>query len=139
LPSTIYLIPSLLDSEAAESLPAYITNAVKDCQVFFVEDERTSRRFLKSLWKEMVIDSYEWHLADKTTIQSQEISSAFRKAVKEGKNIGILSEAGCPGVADPGQVLVAMAHTMGAIVKPLVGPNSILLANGSDSDKNSHS
>ncbi len=128
MPSTIYLIPSLLDAEASESLPAYITTAVKDCQVFFVEDERTARRFLKSLWKEMVIDSYEWHLADKTTIQSQEISSAFRKAVKEGKNIGILSEAGCPGVADPGQVLVAMAHTMGAIVKPLVGPNSILLA-----------
>lgn len=126
--STIYLIPCLLDPEAQESLPAYIVNAVKDCQVFFVEDERTARRFLKSIWKEMVIDDHEWHLADKSTIQSQEITSAFRKAVKENKNIGIMSEAGCPGVADPGQVLVALAHTLGAQVKPLVGPNSILLA-----------
>jgi len=123
----IYLIPSHL-SENNSSLPAYIVDAVKDCRVFFVENERSARRFLKSIWKEMVIDEYEWLVADKESIKDPGIISAFRQKIKEGKNIGIISEAGCPGVADPGQQLVAIAHQNNIVVKPLVGPSSILLA-----------
>ena len=125
MPATIYLIPSVLAEQAVASLPAYILDAVKNCSVFFVENERTARRFLKSIWKEMVIDDYTWYNM-KTVVEVQ--VNAFTKMIREGKTIGIISEAGCPGVADPGQQLVHIAHELGAIVRPLVGPNSILLA-----------
>ncbi len=122
---TVYLIPSILFESATETIPGYVLHAVKDCQVFFVENERSARRYLKSIWKEMVIDDYQWvtiHKAEDT------VQEEFRKFIIGGKNIGIISEAGCPGVADPGQLLVEVAHRAGAIVKPLVGPSSILLA-----------
>lgn len=125
MPSTVYLIPTVLSEGVTESLPAYVLDAVKRCTVFFVENERTARRYLKAIWKEMVIDDYTWHnMKDVTTA----LEDAFVHALKEGKTIGIISEAGCPGVADPGQVLVHLAQKTGAVVKPLVGPNSILLA-----------
>src|ERR1043166_2624768 len=122
--SKIYLIPSLLNDEAVETIPPYIKDAVKDCHVFFVENERTARRFLKKIWKEMVIDSYEWFVVPGTS----KASDTFKQKIKEGKNVGIISEAGCPGIADPGQDLVAIAQEMNAKIKPLVGPSSILLA-----------
>jgi 16S rRNA (cytidine1402-2'-O)-methyltransferase len=122
--SIVYLIPSFLDEEAVHTIPPYINDAVKNCQVFFVENERTARRYLKKIWKEMVIDNYEWHLIT----NDANLVNTFKQKLKEGKNIGIISEAGCPGVADPGQQLVAAAHEQNAAVKPLVGPNSILLA-----------
>ena len=120
----VYLIPSLLHEEGLRSIPPYITDIVKQCQVLFVENERTSRRYLKTLAKEIVIDNYEWF----TMAVDDDTVKAFRKKIKEGKTIGIISEAGCPGIADPGQQLVAIAHEMNVEVKPLVGPNSILLA-----------
>lgn len=128
--SIVYLIPSPLDEAALDTLPDYITDAVKNCQSFFVENQRTARRFLKSLWnahlpgQDIVIDNYEWSVSD----GSQQTENVFRQKIKEGKNIGIISEAGCPGVADPGQELISIAHEMSATVKPLVGPSSILLA-----------
>ena len=122
--SIVYLIPSLLNDEAIETIPHYIVDAVKNCQVFFVENERTTRRFLKMLWKEIVIDSYEWFVISDTL----KVSDTFIKKIRQGKIIGIISEAGCPGVADPGQDLVGIAHSMDVQVQPLVGPNSILLA-----------
>jgi 16S rRNA (cytidine1402-2'-O)-methyltransferase len=122
--ATVYLIPSILHEEGINAIPSYIVDAVKNCQVFFVENERTARRYLKQLWKEIVIDNYEWY----TISDAAGISDKFRQKIKEGKNIGIISEAGCPGIADPGQVLVAIAQEMNTEVKPLVGPNSILLA-----------
>jgi 16S rRNA (cytidine1402-2'-O)-methyltransferase len=106
-------------------LPIYILDAVKSCQVFFTENERSARRYLKQLWKEMVIDNYEWYTIHKA---EDELRDTFKKLLQRGMTIGIISEAGCPGVADPGQLLVAVAHSMGAVVKPLVGPSSILLA-----------
>jgi 16S rRNA (cytidine1402-2'-O)-methyltransferase len=121
----VYLVPSLLDEKGVKALPPYLTDAVKDCQAFFVENERTARRFLKTLAKEIVIDDYEWFTIHKA---EQEVLSAFRQKLKEGKHVGIISEAGCPGVADPGQLLVAAAQEMNVEIKPLVGPNSILLA-----------
>ena len=121
----VYLIPSLLDENGIHAIPSYVLAAVKDCKVFFAENERTGRRYLKQLWKEMVIDDYEWFTIHKA---EQEVLSAFKTTLKEGKNIGIISEAGCPGIADPGQLLVAAAHEINAEVKPLVGPSSVLLA-----------
>lgn len=126
--ATVYLIPSLLAEDSLDAIPVYVTSAIKDCQVFFVENERTTRRFFKQLWKnylpeqDIVIDDYEWHvISDKST-------GDFKKRLREGKNIGIVSEAGCPGIADPGQHLIEIAQQSGVEVKPLVGPNSILLA-----------
>jgi 16S rRNA (cytidine1402-2'-O)-methyltransferase len=121
----VYLIPTVLHENANASLPVYILDAIRDCKALFVENERTARRFLKSLAKEIVIDDFEWH-----NIKEQESSmvSAFRKDISENKNVGIISEAGCPGIADPGQALVAIAQSMNAVVKPLVGPSSVLLA-----------
>jgi 16S rRNA (cytidine1402-2'-O)-methyltransferase len=121
----VYLIPSLLDEGGLKSIPACVKEAVADCQVFFTENERTARRFLKQVWKEMIIDDYEWFTIHKA---EKEVETAFVQKLKEGKNIGILSEAGCPGVADPGQLLVAAAQQMNVIIKPITGPSSILLA-----------
>jgi 16S rRNA (cytidine1402-2'-O)-methyltransferase len=125
MPATIYLIPTVLSEGQTNCLPAYLVDAVKQCSVFFVEEERTARRFLKSIWKELVIDDQLWYNMKKIT---PEIAHAFHQQIKEGKNIAIISEAGCPGVADPGQHLVSMAQEAGVTVKPLVGPSSILLA-----------
>jgi 16S rRNA (cytidine1402-2'-O)-methyltransferase len=123
--STIYLVPSLLDEAAVETIPLYIIDAVKNCTVIFAENERTARRFLKSICKEIVIDNYEWFTVHKA---EEELISTFKRKIKEEKNIAIISEAGCPGIADPGQILIAVAQQMNAIIKPLVGPSSILLA-----------
>jgi 16S rRNA (cytidine1402-2'-O)-methyltransferase len=124
-PAKVYLIPAWLYDHELSPLPPYILDAVKACQVFFVENERSARRYLKAWWKEMVIDDYEWHPIHKA---EEEVKAVFRQQLKEGKTIGIISEAGCPGVADPGQLLTEAAHQAGATVRPLVGPSSILLA-----------
>jgi 16S rRNA (cytidine1402-2'-O)-methyltransferase len=124
--SIIYLIPSVLEESATQTIPAYVRDAVGQCQVFFVENERSARRYLKSIWKEMVIDNYTWVLIDKTN--NPATLTAFNKHLRDNKTIGIISEAGCPGVADPGQLLTEAAHAAGATIKPLVGPSSILLA-----------
>ena len=122
---SVYLIPAFISEDNLQPLPVYILDAVKECRVFFVENERSARRYLKLLWKEMVIDNYEWHTIHKA---EDSVKDAFKKALQRGLTIGIISEAGCPGVADPGQLLVEAAHSMGAAVRPLVGPSSILLA-----------
>jgi 16S rRNA (cytidine1402-2'-O)-methyltransferase len=121
----VYLIPTVLYEDSLETIPAYILDAIKDCQVFFVENEKTTRRFFKKLWKEMVIDDYTWFAIHKA---EESVKQEFLQQLKAGKNIGIVSEAGCPGVADPGQHLVSAAQQAGIQIKPLVGPSSILLA-----------
>ncbi len=123
--STVYLIPAFLDEEGMDAIPAYILNAVKRSEVFFVENERSARRFLKRLWSEMEIDAYQWVVIHKA---EDSVKQEFLLQIKLGKTIAILSEAGCPGIADPGQILVSAAQNVGALVKPLVGPSSILLA-----------
>ncbi len=123
--AVVYLIPSLLSEEAKDVIPSYVGEAVKKCQVFFVENERSARRFLKKIQKDMVIDDYQW-----VTIHKAEaiVKGQFINCIQNNKTIGIISEAGCPGIADPGQILVGVAHEKGAQVRPLVGPSSILLA-----------
>ncbi len=124
-PGKVYLIPTVLYEDAVETLPAYLLDAVKQCQVFFVENEKTARRFLKKIWREMVIDDYQWFAIHKA---EEEVKRQFLQLLHAGKNIGIISEAGCPGIADPGQLLVEAAQQTNSIIKPLVGPSSILLA-----------
>jgi 16S rRNA (cytidine1402-2'-O)-methyltransferase len=122
--STVYLVPSLLAEDAVETIPNYLMDAIKNCHAFFVENERNARRYLKKIWKEMVIDNYKWYQIS----DNSQVLRAFKTFLTEGKNIGIISDAGCPGVADPGQPLIAIAHAMKVQVRPIVGPNSILLA-----------
>lgn len=121
----VYLLPMLLHEEGWEALPKDLVQWVQQCDAFFVENEKTTRRFFKKIWREMVIENYEWHTLHK--MEGEQID-AFSKLIRSGKNIGILSEAGCAGIADPGQQLVAVAQSMGAIVKPYLAPNSIILA-----------
>ena len=123
--SQVYLIPTFLDEHALQVLPAYILEAVEKCNVFFVENERSARRYLKQLKKEIVIDDFEWFTIGKA---EGEVLHTFRDKIKADNVIGIISEAGCPGVADPGQLLIAAAQELNATVIPLVGPSSVLLA-----------
>jgi len=123
--STIYLIPSVLQDTSLETIPSYILTAIKNCQVIFAENERTTRRYFKSLDSNIIIDEFEWFTIHKTEIEQ---GDNFRKKITENKNIAIVSEAGCPGIADPGQQLIRIAQEMNCIIRPLTGPSSILLA-----------
>lgn len=121
----VLLLPMLLHEEGWEALPKDVAVWVQSCDAFFVENEKTTRRFFKKIWKEMVIDDYQWfpiHQVEATQVD------AFVQLLKSGKTIGIVSEAGCAGIADPGQILVGAAQKLGAIVKPYLGPSSILLS-----------
>lgn len=121
----IYLIPTLLAEDATETIPPYVMKSVEKCQVFYAENLRTARRFLKKMNPAIVIDNFHWHEMGK---DERAVESSFRQDIKSKCIIGIMSEAGCPGVADPGQKLVQIAQQMGETIKPLVGPSSILLA-----------
>lgn len=121
----VYLVPVALHEEGMQAIPAYVQDAVKECNVFFVENERSARRFLKKLWKEIPIDDRRWYPIHKA---EEEVLGKFRKELAAGQTIGILSEAGCPGIADPGQLLVGEAQRMKAVVHPFTGPSSIFLA-----------
>ena len=104
---TLYLIPSLLHEEGVESIPGTVLDSIKKCQVFLVENERTTRRYFKKLWKEMVIDDYDWlTMGDEDKLAAT--VELFKQRIREGKNVGIVSEAGSPGIADPGQAFVAL-------------------------------
>ena len=123
--SIVYIIPSFLSEDSVDTIPVYVIDVIKNCKVIFAENERTARRFLKSICKEIVIDDYEWFTIHKA--EAEQIAM-FKQRIKEEKNIAIISEAGCPGIADPGQLLVQAAQQLNVTVKPLVGPSSILLA-----------
>ena len=128
-PATVYLVPAQLADDGYNALPEYLTGCIRSCQVFFTENERSTRRYFKALWKaklpgqDIVIDEHEW-----VNMEAADAVPLFREHLAKGSVIGLVSEAGCPGVADPGQRFVALAQEAGATVKPLVGPSSILLA-----------
>lgn len=121
----VYLIPCPLYPQAWQSLPPYIAETVRKIRVFFVEELRTARRFLKGLDPSGNLEDLTFSLVNEHQPADLELAS---RCWKQGQDIGILSEAGCPGVADPGQELVAAAHLQGIRVIPLVGPNAVLLA-----------
>lgn len=123
----LYLIPTTLAPETSEAvLPAQIKEAITRTDYYFVENIRTARRFISELKIGKVIDNIHFFELTKDTSIS-EVRKYF-DAVPRGQNISIMSEAGCPGVADPGALAVKVAHQLGVKVMPLVGPSSILLA-----------
>lgn len=125
--ASLYLIPSSLGGENTEDiLPAGHTRLLNSLDVFIVENLRTARRFLRSAGFTGNFDDITFHLLNKHTSRVE--LSGFLKDAISGKNVGLLSEAGCPCIADPGQEVVRQAHMLGIRVVPLVGPSSILLA-----------
>jgi 16S rRNA (cytidine1402-2'-O)-methyltransferase len=125
--STLYLIPCPIAENALHTVPLYAQEIARNLDVFIVERAKTARHFIKSLGPPRPIQEMVFvELADNESFEEAE--SVFREAVKSGKDLGLLSEAGCPGVADPGAAIVALAHREGVKVVPLVGPSSILLA-----------
>jgi 16S rRNA (cytidine1402-2'-O)-methyltransferase len=122
---SLYLIPTVLAEQTAEKvLSPQILDVIKNLDVFFVEDIRTARRFISSLKLGKVIDNITFIELHKDTPEAETMNNLRSLSV----DAGIISEAGCPGVADPGAVAVHFAHQMGIRVIPLVGPSSILLA-----------
>ncbi|MBC9910480.1 SAM-dependent methyltransferase [Chitinophaga varians] len=121
----VYLIPTVLSADALFSIPAYITAIAQQLRVFYVENERTARRYLKALDRNINID--ELQLLPMHENQPPDTALA-RKLLLAGTDIGVLSEAGCPAIADPGHLVVQAAHSIDARVIPMVGPNSMLLA-----------
>lgn len=122
----IYLIPTPLAEDTNDALPPATVSIAQKLDVFIVERAKTARHFLKSI-------SIETPLSNLTIFEMNEAGEgidfqAIKQILDTGKSIGVLSEAGCPGVADPGAKVVAWAHRNSIEVVPLVGPSSILLA-----------
>ncbi|GAA3947229.1 SAM-dependent methyltransferase [Hymenobacter algoricola] len=124
---TLYLIPTVLaEATGAQVLPAQVAARVAVLACFLVENARTARRFIKSVAPQQVIEELAITVIDKDSTEA-EITAAL-KLVTAGQDAGVISEAGCPGVADPGAEIVRLAHQLGIKVVPLVGPSSLLLA-----------
>ncbi len=125
---TLYLIPTVLsDSAPLENvLPSGNTAVVVRLKHFIVENVRTARRFLKRVDREIDIDSLTFYELNQHT-DAMQIGS-FVQPLQQGFDMGVISEAGCPAVADPGADVVAVAQKMGARVVPMVGPSSILMS-----------
>ena len=124
---TLYLIPTSLGETSFDKiLPAYNNLIISDLKYFIVEDIRTARRFLKKSNPQIVIDNLTFFQLNQHT--SPEEISTFLTPMNQGNDMGVISEAGCPAIADPGADVVAIAQKNGYKVVPLVGPSSILLA-----------
>lgn len=122
---SLILIPIPIAEGELKTLSPEITYYTKILTHYFAENVRTARRFLRSLHPDLIIDTLNFSEIDKHNGPDVNLFKAWLKA---GYSVGILSESGCPGIADPGAELVAVAQNMGAKVTPLVGPNSIILA-----------
>jgi 16S rRNA (cytidine1402-2'-O)-methyltransferase len=124
----IFMIPNVIADDTQDSnIPSIVKDAILKTDVFLVEDLRTARRYISSLKLGLVIESLEFQILDKKT-SFDEIFEILQPAINDGKNFGVISESGCPGIADPGAKLVHLAHQFGLKVVPFVGPSSILLA-----------
>ena len=123
----LYLIPTTLGEVAPDDvLPQTVKRAIDFINDYVVENEKTARKFIKSINPEKVQANLRINVLNKHTEISEH--NAMIQPCLEGRNVGLMSEAGCPGVADPGAVIVKLAHERGIQVVPLVGPSSILLA-----------
>lgn len=126
--STLYLLPTpLAEGTAPQVLPPQVVAAVARLPYFLVENARTARRFVKEVAPARVIEAIQFAVIDKDSSE-KEVRQALEPLLKPGFDAGILSEAGCPGIADPGAALAREAHRLGLRVVPLVGPSSLLLA-----------
>lgn len=125
--TALYLLPVTLGDTPIESvLPSYNKEIILQIKHFIVEDVRSARRFLKKVDKEIDIDALSFYPLNKHT--SPEEISGYLKPLAEGDSMGVISEAGCPAVADPGADVVAIAQRKNMKVVPLVGPSSIILS-----------
>ncbi|MBP6065613.1 MAG: SAM-dependent methyltransferase [Bacteroides sp.] len=125
--TALYLIPVTLGDTTIESvLPSYNKEVVLAIRHFIVEDIRSARRFLKKVDREIDIDTLTFYPLNKHT--SPEEISGYLRPLLNGESMGVLSEAGCPAVADPGADVVAIAQRKDLKVVPLVGPSSIILS-----------
>lgn len=123
---TLYLIPVALGETNNDKLfPNLNLRLLDELEYLVVENEKSARRFIRSTGNKRDFDGLELILLDKRTKQ-HEISRPIELLI-QGKDVGIMSEAGCPGVADPGQILISQAHQFNIKVVPLIGPSSILL------------
>ena len=124
---TLYLIPvGLSDTPLADVLPARNFGIVKELKYFIVENVRSARRFLKRCDPTIDIDTLSFYTLNRHT-DAAEIANMLLP-LTEGNDMGVISEAGCPAIADPGADVVAIAQQKGFDVVPLVGPSSILMA-----------
>lgn len=121
MPGTLYAIPSPLGGRAIDALPASVLTLIRSLRVFVVENAKSARAFLGDVTMPCPIQELQ------ISVLGKSVSSEI-KALKHGVSIGLLSEAGCPAIADPGASLVEAAHQEGIKVVPLVGPSSIVLA-----------
>ncbi len=122
----LYLIPTSLGETSLDSIwPAGHHDIINRLSIFIVENLRTARRFLRSAGYTKSFDAVTFHLLNKHISEAE--SAEYLHAVPSGASIGLLSEAGCPCIADPGQIIVAKAHQEGIRVVPLAGPNSIIM------------
>lgn len=124
-PGTLYLIPIPIAEGALHTLAPEVVQHTETLRHYFVENLRTARRALRAIHRELPIDAIHFSEIDKHIGADLHALEAWLAA---GLGVGVMSEAGCPGVADPGAELVAVAHRIGARVTPLTGPSSILLA-----------
>lgn len=125
--STLYLIPTTLgDTTLQRVIPEYNNTIVRELKYFIVENIRTARRFLKQVDKSIDIDSL--HFSELNQHSKPDEIESMLKPLLDGNDLGIISEAGCPAVADPGAAIVELAHKRGIKVVPLVGASSILLS-----------
>ena len=125
--TALYLIPVLLgDTTVERVLPSYNKEVILGIRHFIVEDVRSARRFLKKVDKDINIDELQFYPLNKHT--SPQDISGYLKPLEEGNPMGVISEAGCPAVADPGADVVAIAQRKNLPVVPLIGPSSIILS-----------
>ena len=122
----LYLIPTPLGEDTLPTIPQYVVDILHQLDFFIAERAKTARHFIKTTKPVKAFADLHFSELNKRTTP-EEINQMLRPA-EEGNDMGLLSEAGCPGVADPGAVIVEMAHQRGIEVVPLVGPSSILLA-----------
>lgn len=123
----LYLIPTTLgDNEPLEVLPLSVKQVVERTNHFIVENEKSARRFIKKISPRKSQPGLQIYKLDKFTEELE--AKDYLNACLEGKNVGLLSEAGVPAVADPGAIIVKLAHQKNIKVVPLVGPSSIIMA-----------
>ena len=123
---TLYLVPSTLGENSIATIPEYVKQQVNQLSDFVVEREKSARRFLKQIGFSKPIDSCRFYELDKHS--STDDAMECLQVLLSGNSMGLISEAGIPCVADPGALLVEMAHQNTITIKPLVGPSSIILA-----------
>ncbi len=125
--ASLYLIPVTLgDTPHERVLPSYNKEVILRTRHFIVEEVRTARRFLKQVDRDINIDELTFYPMGKHADAA--LFSKYLEPLRRGEDVGVISEAGCPAVADPGADVVAIAQREGLHVVPLVGPSSILLA-----------